>query len=89
MVRPIDEILFLSQLQEDPTGFGARRIAQPREQEVPSRLGIVSRVRSIRPFVNLIVLRSDEYVGVADKLAKETGSLDRLNSLENSQCCSR
>ena len=82
VVRPIDEILLFSELQEDPASLSARRVTQPREQEMPSRLGIVSRVRSIRPFVNFIVLRSDECVSVADKLAKETGSLVRLNSLE-------
>ena len=59
------------------------RVKQSGEQQFPGALCAISRVRSICPFVILIVFRSDESVSALDKLPEATGALILVFDLEN------
>ena len=77
------EIVFTGDLQNDAAGLEAGRIEQLGQEEAPGVLGPVARVWGIDFFVNLIVLRADESIGVPHELPEEVRTLARVDALES------
>ena len=81
-IRKMRKVVLIREFQEDPPGLGTGSLEQLRKQEAPSFLGMIPSVRGIDLFVNLIVLRPDEGVGVSDKLSEEASALSRILDVE-------
>ena len=86
VIGKVRKVVFIREFQEHTPGIWSEGVKQHREQEVPSRLGIVPGVRRIDAFVILVVPRSDEGVGVSDELSDEAGALNRR---PRSECVAR
>ena len=81
-IRDVCKGVFICEFQQDTPGIWPGGVEQLRKQEVPSCRGFVPGVRRVDAFVNLVVFRLDEGVGVSDKLSKEASALRRVLDLE-------